>query len=177
MVNAAAAAARFHAALPEWQMPEHTGDRDGFFHLTRIVGTESDAEIRLIVRDFAAGANDRRIGLLQAQRAWFMALHPGLGIDLEVTEQYRNMKEVLDRHPATVEVARKAMDAAGVAVIERAIRGGTDGARLCFMGIPTPNLFAGGLLPHSRKEWIPVSALQKATEVIIALACLWHDRP
>lgn len=176
MVNAAATAARFLAALPEWQSPEHAEGREGFFHMTGMSGDESEAELQFIIRDFAASGNDRRIALLRAQREWFLARYPGLGIDLDFREQYRNMKEVLDRHPAVAQTARDAMEAAGIPIVQRAIRGGTDGARLCFMGLPTPNLFAGGMLAHSRKEWIPVSALVKATELILTLAGLWYRR-
>ena len=176
MVNAGAAAARFLAALPEWQSPEHTEGREGFLHLGRITGDESEAELHFIIRDFTAAGNDRRIDLLRAERESFLARYPGLGIEIDVREQYRNMKEVLDRHLGVVETARDAMKAAGIAAIQRAIRGGTDGARLCFMGLPTPNLFAGGMLAHSRKEWIPVSALVKATELVLTLSGLWHGR-
>jgi len=176
MVNAGAAAARFLAALPEWQSPEHTEGREGFFHLGRISGDESEAELHFILRDFTAAGNDRRIALLRAQRECFIARTPGLRIDLELRDQYRNMREVLDRHPAVAQIAREAMEAQGIPVIQRAIRGGTDGARLCFMGLPTPNLFAGGMLAHSRKEWVPVSALVKATETILTLSGLWHGR-
>ena len=83
------------------------------------------------------------------------------------------MKEVLDQHPAVIQIARQAIADAGITVIDKSIRGGTDGARLSFMGMPTPNLFAGGHLFHSRKEWIPVSALQKSAEVILNLCRLW----
>jgi tripeptide aminopeptidase len=175
MVNAAGAAARFYASLPEAQTPEHTDGRDGFYHLTSIKGDESEAILDLIVRGFAASENDDRIRLLEATRMWMQARSPGLVIEIAVREQYRNMREVLDRHPAVADVARRAMEAAGIEVIRRPIRGGTDGARLCFAGVPTPNLFAGGMLPHSRKEWIAVSALERATELVIGLAGIWHE--
>lgn len=177
MINAATAASRFVATLPEWQTPERTSGREGFFHLSRIRGDETSSEVSLIVRDFDAERNDRRVALLRAQADYFRARHPGLGVEVDVREQYRNMREVLDQHPEVVAAAREAMEAEGIQVIQRAIRGGTDGARLCFLGVPTPNLFAGGLLFHSTREWIPVRALVKATEVILRLAQIWHDRP
>ncbi len=173
MINAAAIAARFVAHLPADETPEHTAGREGFFHLTAIDGNESQARLDLILRDFEAERNQRRADILKSLRATFLKLYPGLAIDLRIREQYRNMKEVLDRHPNVLNVARRAYEAAGVDIIDKAIRGGTDGARFCFMGLPTPNIFAGGLLFHSRKEWIPVRALQKSTEVILHLCRLW----
>lgn len=176
MVNAGAIAARFFASLPEWQSPERATGREGFYHLTKITGDETRAEIAFIVRDFDADVNDARVALLESQAAYFRTRYPGLGVEVEAREQYRNMREVLDRHPEVVEAARHAMEAAGIRIHPRAIRGGTDGSRLCFLGLPTPNLFAGGLLFHSTREWVPVSALVKATEVIVRLASLWKDR-
>ncbi|MDJ0720284.1 MAG: peptidase T [Desulfobacterales bacterium] len=177
MINAAAIAARFAAALPAHETPENTAGREGFHHLTAIGGNESKARLELILRDFDAAGNARRVAVLEQLCATYRALYPGVIIDLAVEEQYRNMKEVLERHPDVLAVARQAFDAAGVAVVDKAIRGGTDGARFCFMGIPTPNIFAGGLLFHSRKEWIPVRALQKSTEVILQLCRLWAQSP
>lgn len=177
MVNAAAIAARFAADLPAPETPEHTAGREGFFHLTAIDGNESQARLDLILRDFEADGNRRRVDILENLKAAYRKLYPRLTIDLSVREQYRNMKEVLDRHPEVLAMGRRALEAAGVEVIDRAIRGGTDGARFCFMGMPTPNIFAGGLLFHSRKEWVPVLALQKSTEVILHLCRLWAQAP
>ncbi|MBP7462520.1 MAG: peptidase T [Candidatus Delongbacteria bacterium] len=176
MINAGAIAARYLAAMPEWQTPEHTELREGFFHLTRMHGDENQAELQFIIRDFIHAENLKRIELLHSLKDYFMHRYPGLEIDVETREQYRNMNEVLCRHPETVDMAKKAIENAGLRVIQKAIRGGTDGARLSFMGIPTPNLFAGGLLFHSLKEWIPVMALEKAAEVILGVSELWYDR-
>jgi len=173
MINAAAMAARFVAALPAAETPEHTEKREGFFHLTALDGNESRATAEMILRDFDADRNRRRAELLRQLGTGFQTAYPGLGIDITVSEQYRNMKEVLDRHPDAVRKGQEAIRAAGLAVITKAIRGGTDGAQLCFMGLPTPNLFAGGLLFHSRKEWVPVTALTKSTQVIMELCRLW----
>jgi tripeptide aminopeptidase len=176
MVNAGAIAARFLASLPEWQTPERTEGREGFFHLTRISGDESEAALQFIIRDFEAEKNNGRIALLESMRDMFLKRYPGLKIDLEIKEQYRNMREVLERHGEVDGMAQKAMEEMGVGVLRKAIRGGTDGARLSFMGVPTPNLFAGGLLFHSRKEWIPVTALEKAAELFVTLCGLWHGQ-
>jgi len=175
MINAAAIAARFIATLPEAESPEHTEKREGFFHLTELKGDENEAKATMIIRDFEAPENARRVELLRRLIAAFEIRYPGLEIRPAFTEQYRNMNEVLSQHPALVEKARRAMAAAGVQEIRKAIRGGTDGARLCFMGMPTPNVFAGGLRFHSKTEWIPVRALQKAGETIVHLCRLWAE--
>jgi tripeptide aminopeptidase len=177
MLNAAALAARYMAGLPAAEAPEHTEGREGFFHLTALTGDESLATARIILRDFDAGGNRRREELLRRMCASFETAYPGLSIALQVNEQYRNMKEVLDRYPQVVRKAREAIEAVGLEVIDRSIRGGTDGAHLCFMGLPTPNLFAGGLLFHSRKEWIPLTALAKSAQVIVALCRRWAEDP
>lgn len=173
MINAGALAARFAAGLPAAETPEHTEGREGFFHITALSGNESQAIVEMILRDFDADRNRRRENLLRQLAASFETAYPGLTIEMQVTEQYRNMKDVLDRYPEVVRKGREAIQAAGVTVIRKAIRGGTDGAQLCFMGLPTPNLFAGGLLFHSRKEWLPVPALAKSTQVIMELCRLW----
>jgi len=173
MINAAAVAARFVAALPEAQTPEHTENREGFWHVTELGGKENQARAKLILRDFESESNQARVRLVEQFARTFELRYPGLGIDLETKEQYRNMREVLHKHPEVLSKARRAIEEAGLAVIHRPIRGGTDGARLSFMGMPCPNLFAGGVHFHSRTEWVPVIALQKATEVILHLCRLW----
>ena len=175
MVNAGRLAACFVAGLPAAETPEHTAEREGFFHVTALSGNESRATVEILLRDFDAERNRRREKWLRQMSAVFETAHPGLRIDLHITEQYRNMKEVLDRYPDVGRKAREAIQAAGVEVIAKAIRGGTDGAQLCFLGVPTPNLFAGGLLFHSRKEWIPVIALAKSAQVIMELCRLWAE--
>ncbi|HXK59175.1 MAG TPA: peptidase T [Acidobacteriota bacterium] len=176
MINAAAVAARFIASLPEAETPEHTEKREGFFHMTEFKGDENEAKVTLIIRDFEAEQNARRIEFLRRQIAAFELRYPGLQVTPTFTEQYRNMNEVLSQHPEVVKKAEQAMAAAGISVIRKAIRGGTDGARLCFMGLPTPNIFAGGLRFHSKTEWIPARALQKASETILHLCRLWAGK-
>ena len=101
---------------------------------------------------------------------------PGASLEIKIEESYRNMREVLDRHPDVVERAREAIRRAGLEPIERPIRGGTDGSRLSFMGLPTPNLFAGEHNFHSRLEWVSVQDMEKAVEVIVELARVWGER-
>ena len=102
--------------------------------------------------------------------------YPGTAVTVERTEQYRNMREVLDRHPEVVDHARAAIERVGLTLREHPIRGGTDGSRLSFMGLPTPNIFAGGHQFHSRLEWVSVRDMHKAVETIIELAKVWEER-
>ncbi len=176
MINAGHIAARFAASIPEFESPEHTEGREGFFHLTGLDGDENRAALKFILRDFDDDKNRRRVELLERLRDEFQIRYPGLSIELSITEQYRNMSEILNRHPDIVALAEQAMTMAGVEPQRKFIRGGTDGARLCFMGLPTPNLFTGGMLFHSRKEWIAVSAMQKACEVLLNLCVLYAGR-
>lgn len=175
MINAGEIAARFVAALPEYETPEHTEIREGFFHVKSIKGDETLAETSMILRDFDAKINDRRVALLQTMIQLFEQRYPGVHIELKVKEQYDNMRDVLQNYPDVTEKARLAIEAAGVKVIRKAIRGGTDGARMCFMGMPTPNLFTAGMLAHSKKEWVPEIGLQKAAETIVHLCRLWAE--
>ncbi|MCK4835785.1 MAG: peptidase T, partial [Candidatus Aminicenantes bacterium] len=101
--------------------------------------------------------------------------HPKASIDFKINKSYRNMKMILDKYPEVLEKAIKAIEITGVKPIKNIIRGGTDGARLSFMGLPTPNLFTGGLNFHSRTEWIPLEDMQKAAEVIVHLMTLWSQ--
>ncbi len=175
MLNAGAIAARFAAFLPEYETPEHTAEREGFYHLTGILGDENKAVLKYIIRDFETERNQRRMEYIsQAARA-FELRYDGLKIELSTREQYKNMREVLDKHPDVMNRAREAIISAGLTPREKAIRGGTDGSRLCFMGVPTPNLFSGAMMVHSKTEWIPEIALEKAAEVILRLCRLWSE--
>lgn len=173
MVNAGAIAARFLTALPEYDTPEHTELREGFWHLTEMHGHENHALAAMIIRDFEHANNERRIQLLRHLITAFEAKYPGLHIELTIKEQYKNMREALKHHADVTQKAAEAMTRAGLTVKKNAIRGGTDGARLSFKGMPTPNIFSGGMLVHSKKEWISEVALQKAAEVILHLCELW----
>jgi tripeptide aminopeptidase len=175
MVNAGAIAARFVVALPEYATPEHTEHREGFWHLTELHGTENRAELSLILRDFDQTNNMARRDYIKQLIQMFELRYRGLTIEMNVTEQYHNMRTIIEQYPDITEQAVKAIEAAGIQVIRKAIRGGTDGARLTFEGIPTPNIFTGGLLYHSKKEWIPEIALQKAAETIVYLCQLWTE--
>ena len=127
----------------------------------------------LILRDFEPGSNARRLAELEKLRERILGEFPKLEIRFEIKQQYPNMKRFIDADPRVVEKARAAIRAAGMEVVERPIRGGTDGSRLSEMGKLTPNIFAGGELFHSRKEWISVARLVKAVETILHLGDEW----
>lgn len=175
MINAAAVASRYGAALPEDETPEHTEGRQGFFHLMGVEGQENEASLRIIVRDFEVEENARRIAFLRDLAGTFEDRYPGLVVGVDVEEQYRNMREVLDAHPLVIRRAEQAVKAAGLEPRMEPIRGGTDGARLSFMGMPCPNLFSGAMMPHSRLEWISETALQQAAETIVHLCRFWAE--
>jgi tripeptide aminopeptidase len=177
MVNAIKLAARFIDRLPiDGSSPETTGGREGFVHPYVVDARVDRTSVKLLIRDF----DTRELG---AKEEWLRGLAaevvrdiPGASFEAEVEEQYRNMREVLDEHPLVVDHAREAIRRVGLTVRERPIRGGTDGSRLSFMGLPTPNIFAGEQNFHSRLEWVSVQDMEKAVEVIVELAKVWEER-
>jgi tripeptide aminopeptidase len=177
MVNAIKLAARFIDRLPADRLsPETTSGREGFVHPYMVQAAVDRTAVRLIVRDFDTAGLQQKEAWLRGLAEEVVATVPGAAVDVHVEEQYRNMREVIDGHPLVVERARQAVARAGLAVRERAIRGGTDGSRLSFMGLPTPNLFAGEQNFHSRLEWVSVQDMEKAVEVIVELAKVWEEQ-
>ena len=176
MVNAIKLAARFIDRLPPDRLsPETTAGREGFVHPNVMQAAVDRTTVKLIVRDFYTAGLAQKASWLRALAEEVVAAVPGAAVDIRIEEQYRNMREVLDQHPLVVERAREAIRRIGLEVRERAIRGGTDGCRLSFMGLPTPNLFAGEQNFHSRLEWVSVQDMEKAVEVIVALALVWEE--
>ncbi|MFN0059599.1 MAG: peptidase T [Planctomycetota bacterium] len=173
LVNASTCAARFLAELPERETPEHTDGREGFFYVTAIRGGCERAEVHLIVRDFEIEHNRARLARLEELRVEFERRFPRLRIELATRHQYQNMRDVLLQHPRVTELAERAIQDTGLKVIHKSIRGGTDGSALSQLGHPTPNIFAGGMMFHSRREWVAASALNKAVETIVHLARRW----
>lgn len=164
------------AALPKDRLsPETTSGMQGFIHPVEISGTVESARIDLIIRDFV----DEKLGeyeaFLKDIADKVVANYPNSSIDFQVKEQYRNMKNVLVNYPHVVEYMAEAMDRCGVTPIHESIRGGTDGSRLSYMGLPCPNLFAGGHAFHSKHEWVSVQDMQKAVETIINLVMVWEE--
>jgi tripeptide aminopeptidase len=177
MVNALKVAAAFVTALPQDSLsPETTEGYEGFVHPNVIQGGVDRASVKFIVRDFDTTALQIKASMLESLARQVAFRHPGSHVEFAIEEQYRNMREVIDRHPRVVDHAREALRRAGLEVRERPIRGGTDGSRLSFMGLPTPNIFAGEHNVHSRLEWVSVQDMEKAVEVIVHLARVWEER-
>jgi tripeptide aminopeptidase len=174
LVNAAKLAARVLAALPADRLsPETTSGREGFIHPYAIEGTASRAEVRAIVRDFDDDLLDDHVALLRALAEDSVAQAPGARLEVDVREQYRNMRNHLASVPEVVQAAERAMRAEGIEVVRQPIRGGTDGSRLSAMGLPTPNLFAGGHEFHSLREWVSVQDMAAAAATLVRLAGEW----
>lgn len=170
MINATLLAARFIDALPKDERPETTKGRDGFYHVSDVRGNNEHATVRMLLRDFEHSKNLARLDYVRSVAAGLQEENPGSHISVSDVHQYENMREILERHPEIIDRAQRAIQDAGLAVRRKAIRGGTDGSRLTAMGYPTPNIFAGGMLFHSKREWIALSAMTKAVETIIHLA-------
>ncbi|MDP9807924.1 tripeptide aminopeptidase [Rhizobium tibeticum] len=176
MENAIKIAGAIIDRLPKNVAPETTDGREGFIHPTGLTGSMEKAAIGLIVRDFEeAGLADKE-KCLEALVQDVMADFPGSSYTFNVKQQYRNMKVVLDRHPQIVENAIEAIRRAGMSPVRGSIRGGTDGSRLSFMGLPCPNIFAGGHAFHSPREWISRQDMDKAVATLVELAKVWEER-
>jgi tripeptide aminopeptidase len=177
MVNAIKLAARFIDRLPADRLsPETTDGREGFVHPYVVQAGVDRTTVKFIVRDFETAALQEKESWLTGLAQEVVAGVAGASLEVTVEEQYRNMREVIDQHPLVVERAREAIARAGLRVRERAIRGGTDGSRLSFMGLPTPNIFAGEQNFHSRLEWVSVQDMEKAVDVIVELARVWEEK-
>lgn len=177
MVNAIKAAADFVSRLPQGRLsPETTEGREGFVHPYVIEGGVGSASVRFIVRDFDTARLAEMETLVQRLAAEAAAAWPGVTALCEVRESYRNMREILDRVPEVVENAREAVRRSGLEVRDTPIRGGTDGSRLSFMGLPTPNLFAGENNFHSKLEWVSAQDMDKSAETIVHLCRIWEEK-
>jgi tripeptide aminopeptidase len=174
MVSAIKLAAEFVHRLPRHGLsPETTEGYEGYVHPHTIQGGVERASVKLLLRDFETSGLDDKAKMLADLSSEVVRPFPAASVQIERLESYRNMKEVLDRHPEVIEHAKSGMQRAGLTPRFREIRGGTDGARLSFMGLPTPNLFAGEHNIHSRLEWTSVQDMDKATEVIVEICRSW----
>jgi tripeptide aminopeptidase len=173
MVNAIRVAADFIASLPRGELsPETTDGFDGFVHAYDVAAAVDRTTVKVLLRDFITARLVEYQGLVEGLARQAAARSPGCRVALEVRQQYRNMREVLDQHPEVVNRARKAMRRLGIEPVERPIRGGTDGSRLSFMGLPTPNLFAGEHNFHSRLEWVSAQDMELAAKVVVEISRL-----
>lgn len=169
MVNASLLAVEFASMLPADQRPETTEGYEGFFHLTTMIGSVEQAVLQYIVRDHSHELFEQKKQLLEQITAQLNKKYPGM-VSLEMHDQYYNMREIVEPKKYIVDLASEAMEAVGVKPQIKPIRGGTDGARLSFMGLPCPNLFTGGHNFHGRYEYIPIPSLQKSMETVVKIA-------
>jgi tripeptide aminopeptidase len=177
MESALKIAGRIVAKLPDKLSPEHTEGRQGFIHPVHIEGGIERATVKFIIRDFTESGLKRHAKTLQRIVDAVLKPFPNSHADLKISEQYRNMGKVLRRHPQVVGYALEALQRAGFQhPVQSSIRGGTDGSRLSFMGMPCPNLFAGEHAFHSKQEWVSVQDMEKATETIVHLAQIWAEK-
>jgi tripeptide aminopeptidase len=175
--NALKIAADVLASLPKDSLsPETTEEKEGFIHPTNIEGIQEKVTLGFIIRDFTEAGLHHKEAYLRAILDQVLEKYPHSHADFEVIEQYRNMKEVLDLHPQVSEYALEAIQRSGLAPLRRSIRGGTDGSRLSFMGLPCPNIFAGEHAFHSKLEWVSVQDMHKAVEVIVNLCQIWEEK-
>lgn len=177
MVNAIKIAARFLEMLPKDSLsPETTEKREGYVHPTAINGNETQTTIKFIIRDFYADKLKEYESFLKGLCEKTIAQFPGSSFDFEVIEQYRNMKYILDKHPEVEQHAVEALNRLGIKPIKSSIRGGTDGSRLSYMGLPTPNLFAGGHNFHAYTEYVAIQDMYEAVKMIVTLANVWEEK-
>lgn len=177
MVNSMYIATDFITSLPRLETPEHTEGREGFFHLTEIRGSVDETRLSYIIRDHDKEHFEARKEMLHQLVLDINQQLENELLRVEIKDQYANMKERIEPVMHIVSLAEKAMEKAGVSPIIKPIRGGTDGAQLSFMGLPCPNIFAGGHNFHGRYEYVPVESMQKAVEVIVTIARLVPEMP
>ena len=173
MINAIKIAAEIVAALPKdsW-CPEATSGREGFVHPVDITGIQEKATLQFIVRDFDTATLAVYEKKLFDLAASIVSKYPGATITCSVVEQYRNMKEIIDQYPHITSLAKAAYEKAGLTMVKEPIRGGTDGSRLSFMGLPCPNIFTGMQAIHSKHEWVGVTDMEKSVEVLVNICNL-----
>jgi tripeptide aminopeptidase len=177
MLNSQRLAAEFIDFLPKDSMtPETTDGREGYIHLHSMTGSVEKTVLRYLVRDFTTEGLQEKEMLMKTVLETLKKKYPRLVAELSLEEGYRNMKYVLDAHPRVAGHAIEAISRAGLEPQRNAVRGGTDGARLTAMGVPTPNIFTGGHNFHSRLEWISIQDMEKAVETIVHLAAVWEER-
>jgi tripeptide aminopeptidase len=177
MVNSMKIAAEFINNLPKDKLsPETTEGREGYVHPVSINGNEERTTIKFIIRDFDTANLKKYETLLKKLAEETVAKYTDSKFDFEIIEQYRNMKEVLDKHPKVYKYAFEAMKNLNIEPLTHPIRGGTDGSRLSFMGLPTPNIFAGEHSFHSQLEWVAVQDMEMAVKVIVEIAQVWEEK-
>ena len=175
MVNAIQLAMEVNALLPVTMRPEHTEGYEGFFHLVGIKGEVEQAEMSYIIRDHDRAKFEQKKELIKRAVAFVNERHGGDFVHLMLKDQYYNMREMVEPHPEIIEKAMEAMEQAGVKPIVKPIRGGTDGSRLSYMGLPCPNLFTGGMNFHGKFEYVSLNSMYKEVLTIVNLVRLWAE--
>ncbi|MFV0365586.1 MAG: peptidase T [Mangrovibacterium sp.] len=170
MINAIQVAKQFDDMLPAQQRPEHTTWYDGFFHLMSFDGKVTETKLTYIIRDHNKALYEQKKALVQQVCDFINAKYGEVVVSVEITDQYFNMREMVEPVKYIVDMVEEAMKEIDIVPILRPIRGGTDGARLSFMGLPCPNIFAGGLNFHGPYEYVPIRALEKATQLVVSVA-------
>jgi tripeptide aminopeptidase len=177
MINSIKLAAELIESLPKDRIsPETTENREGYVHPRLVEGTEEKTVVKFLVRDFTMEGLRDFESLLEGKANAVVARYPGARVELEIKHWYGNMKAVLNQRPDALEFAAEAIRSAGLEVVNKPIRGGTDGARLSFSGLPTPNLFTGGHNFHGKREWVAVQHMEKSAEVCLRLLDIWAGR-
>jgi tripeptide aminopeptidase len=177
MQSAIKIASEIIQALPKDRLsPESTSGKEGFVHPTSISGSVEKAIIGFIIRDHDSKKLAQHKNVIDEATKAVLRNYPDCSYSLEVKEQYRNMKEVLDKYPQIMEIGLEGIRRTGLEPIRRSIRGGTDGSRLSFMGLPCPNIFAGGHAFHGKMEWVSRQDMEKAVETILHVASIWEER-
>jgi len=177
MINSVKIASHFIESLPKDRLsPETTDGREGYVHCGSFNGNEELTTLKFIIRDFVTSKLKDYEEFLKKLAEETVAKYPGSRMEFQVIEQYRNMKEVLDKHPHVNDYAIIAMERLGIKPIMHPIRGGTDGSRLSFMGLPTPNIFAGEHSFHSQLEWVAIQDMEMAVKTIVEVAKVWEEK-
>lgn len=176
MLNSMRVAMELNALLPSDQKPEHTRDYEGFFHLIGINGTVEDTDMSYIIRDHDLGKFEMKKELMQSCCDFINAKYGSGTVRLTLKHQYFNMRKEVEPHIRIVEIAKKAMELEGIVPKVQPIRGGTDGANLSYMGLPCPNIFAGGHNFHGKLEYVPVESMEKAAKVILNIISLFVEK-
>ena len=177
MINSIKIAAEFLDQLPKGSVsPETTEKREGYLHPNGIKGSVELTEIIMLVRDFTVEGLEEKEAQLEKIGKQLTDKYKPASVSIEIKESYRNMKYKLDEHPQVLEYALEAVEHSGIKPIKNLIRGGTDGARLSYMELPTPNIFTGGHNFHSQKEWISIQDMEKAVETIVNLVQIWAEK-
>ena len=177
MESAIKIASEIVSALPKENLsPESSSDKEGFIHPVSINGSVEQASIEFIIRDFNTELLKSHELILEKIVQKVLKDYPGSGYEFIVEEQYRNMKSILDQYPLIIQAGIEAIERSGLSAKLQSIRGGTDGSRLSFMGLPCPNIFAGEHAFHGKQEWVSVQDMQKAVQTIINLALIWEEK-